>query len=198
MRRACNIHLFDMPQKLLHLYVRISQRALERIAIHFRMIGEHDAASVGMFHLDVAASPVDFHKAKTRQCGQYLSAGEEGQIHEISTTSRVLSSTIWPGAGSRYNSMASRTFCNASSRVLPCDQQLFRAGQCATYCPSSPSSTITLTFMLRVYASYGKMSIAREPNQPVRRSHRKLGYRQRVSQMPRTVRPVVSRPCCAA
>jgi hypothetical protein len=44
---------------------------------------------------------------------------------------------------------------------LPCDQQLFSAGQCATYCPSSPSSTITLTFMRRVYASHGKMSIAR-------------------------------------
>lgn len=70
--------LLDVPQKLLYLNVRISQRALERITVHFRMIGEHNAASVGMFHLHVAASPVDFHKAKTRQCGQYLSAREEG------------------------------------------------------------------------------------------------------------------------
>jgi hypothetical protein len=34
--------------------------------------------------------------------------------------------------GSKYRSIASRIFLNASSRVLPCDQQLFSAGQCAT------------------------------------------------------------------
>jgi hypothetical protein len=36
------------------------------------------------------------------------------------------------GAGSKYKSMASRIFFKASSRVLPCDQQLLSAGQCAT------------------------------------------------------------------
>ena len=34
--------------------------------------------------------------------------------------------------GSRYSSMASRIFLSASSRVRPCDQQLFREGQLAT------------------------------------------------------------------
>lgn len=58
------------------------------------------------------------------------------------------------GDASKYKSMASRTFFKASSRVLPCDQQLFRAGQCATNQPSSPGS-MTIFRFTRGICSFG-------------------------------------------
>ena len=67
-----------MPQKLPYHNIRISSRALERIAIQFRMIGDNYAASVGMFPLDVVASSVNVYNATIRRCRHYSPAREEG------------------------------------------------------------------------------------------------------------------------
>jgi len=58
--------------------------------------------------------------------GFHVAKGKQG------ATSRSLVDVNSEGDGFKNKSMASRTFFNASSRVLPCDQQLFSAGQCAT------------------------------------------------------------------
>jgi hypothetical protein len=57
---------------------------------------------------------------------------QERQFHDSSTTSASSLRVSCSSAGSRYNSTASRIFCRASSRVLPCDQQLFSEGHRAT------------------------------------------------------------------
>ena len=94
---------------------------------------KHNPSSVWVLHLDVTSLAMDFLKTEPLQCGQHLPARQQRQLHIVnSTTSRSLFDINSDGDGSKYKSMASRTFFSASSRVLPCDQQLFSDGQCAT------------------------------------------------------------------
>ena len=74
---------------------------------------------VRVFEFYMAAASVNLHKTQPLQRRQHLPAGQQGQFHANSTTSCRSSATTWPGAGSRYNAMASRRFWSASSRVLP-------------------------------------------------------------------------------
>ncbi len=145
----------NLPKKILHFNPAVAQRSFQRVAIHLRMKRKHNPSSVRVLHLDVAALAMDFEKTQPLQCGQYLPARQQRQLHIVnSTTSRSLFAVNSDGDGSKYKSMASRIFFNASSRDLPCDQQLFRAGQCATNQPSSPGS-ITIFRFTREISSFG-------------------------------------------
>lgn len=94
---------------------------------------ENDPAAVGVFHLDVAALAVDFNETKPLKRGMHLAAGEHREFHsERATTSRRSLATTSFGEGSRNKAIASRMLVSASSRVRPCDQQLFSEGQWAT------------------------------------------------------------------
>jgi hypothetical protein len=123
----------NLPKKILHFNRAVAQGSFQGITIHLGMEGKHNSPAIRMLHLDVASLAMDFLKPEPLQCGQHLPARQQRQLHIVnSTTSRSLVEVNSDGDGSKYKSMASRTFFNASSRVLPCDQQLFSAGQCAT------------------------------------------------------------------
>jgi hypothetical protein len=123
----------NLPKKILHCNPSVAQRSFQCVTIHFRMEGKHNSSSIRVLHLEVASLAMDFQKTEPLQCGQHLPARQQRQLHSVnSTTSRSLVEINSDGDGSKYKSMASRIFFNASSRVLPCDQQLFSAGQCAT------------------------------------------------------------------
>ena len=123
----------NLPKKIVHLNPAIAQGTFQDVTIHLRMKRKHNPSPIRVLHLDMASLAMDFQKTEPLQCGQHLLARQQRQLHIVSsTTSRSLFAVNSAGDGSRYKSMASRTFFNASSRVLPCDQQLFRAGQCAT------------------------------------------------------------------
>jgi hypothetical protein len=121
------------------------------------MEGKHNSSTIRVLHLDVAALAMDFHKTEPLQCGQHLPAREQRQLHIVnSTTSRSFVDVNSDGDGSKYKSMASRIFFKASSRVLPCDQQLFNAGQCATKYPSWPGS-MTIFRFTREISAFGSL-----------------------------------------
>ena len=123
----------NLAQKIVHFHPAIAQGSFQSVTIHFRMKREYYPSSIRVLHLDMAPLPMDFQKTKPLQCGQHLPPRQQRQFHIVSsTTSRSLFAVNSEGDGSRYKSMASRTFFNASSRVFPCDQQLFSDGQCAT------------------------------------------------------------------
>jgi len=125
--------LANLPKKILHFNPSVAQGAFQCVTIHFRMGGKHNSSSVRVLHLDMASLAMDFQKTEPLQCGQHLPAGQQRQLRIVnSTTSRSLVEVNSDGDGSKYRSIASRIFLNASSRVLPCDQQLFSDGQCAT------------------------------------------------------------------
>jgi hypothetical protein len=111
----------------------IAQGSFQCVAIHLGVKGEHYPSTVGVLHLDMASFAMDFRETKSLQRGENLPARPQGQLHIVnSTISRSFVAANSVGDGSKYKSMASRIFSNACWRVLPCDQQLFNDGQCAT------------------------------------------------------------------
>ena len=64
---------FHVVQKVLHGNRRVSQCALERVAIHLVMEGEDDATSIGVFHLEVASLAVNLDESEALKCGEHLS-----------------------------------------------------------------------------------------------------------------------------
>ena len=121
-----------MIEELLHLHLGVPQCAFECVSIDFVMEREYNPPPIWMLHLHMAAFAVDFHETHAAQGGQHLPPGKQREFHKlIETTSRSSPFSSGPGAGSKYNAMASGMFRSASSRVWPWDQQLFKAGQCA-------------------------------------------------------------------
>ena len=84
---------FDFAQEVFDGNVSVPERALQGVAVHFAMKGEHDAAAVGMFEFDMTAAAVDLHEAQPLQRCQHLPAGQQWELHANSTTSCRSSAT---------------------------------------------------------------------------------------------------------
>ena len=82
-------------------HISIAERSPQGVPIHLVVERKHDPAAVGVFHLHVAAFPVDFHKTNPLQSCENLSASQKRQLHESSTTSALSSAGSWFGWGSR-------------------------------------------------------------------------------------------------
>ena len=79
---------FQLLAEFLEVHVGIPQRAFESITVNFVVKWKHYPSSIRMFHLDVAAFAMDLMEAKTLECRQDFSTGEQWQLHsESSTTS---------------------------------------------------------------------------------------------------------------
>lgn len=72
-----SVALFDLLEEFREVYIGVRECAFECVTINFAVEGEHYPPSVGVFHLDVAASAMNLHEAETLQRSQYLPAGEQ-------------------------------------------------------------------------------------------------------------------------
>ena len=81
-----------MTQELFDFDRGILQSAFEGEAINLIVEWEHDSATIGMFHLHVAALAVNFGKAHALQSRMNLFAGEKRQLHSVSATTSWVSS----------------------------------------------------------------------------------------------------------
>ena len=81
-------HSFHVPDEVLHWNRGIPERALERVAVHFIVVGKDDATAIRVLHLEVAALAVNLDEAQPLECREHLTPGQQRELHrERATTS---------------------------------------------------------------------------------------------------------------
>lgn len=63
-----------MMEELFNFHARITERALECIAVNFIVIRKDYSTPIRMHHLNVATLPVNLDKSQPLQCSQHLSS----------------------------------------------------------------------------------------------------------------------------
>ncbi len=104
MQRECprQLDLFQTLEKIFDRNGRITQCALQRVAIKFTVKREDNATSIGMLHFYVTSFAVNLDETKPLKSSEHFSARKQRKFHkESATTSWLSSATISLGDGSK-------------------------------------------------------------------------------------------------
>lgn len=141
--------LFEKFYKFLYREFCIFKDALKGPAVDFSVVRDNQCDLLGRVkEFDVTTALVNFCISGAQEGVNNFIAGKKRRLH-IAKLNTLWLASEWMsfGFGSRYKSIASLIFLIASFSVLPWLWQPGREGTLATIYPSSPFSSMILSFI---------------------------------------------------